>query len=184
MFISRPYDGHVYVVEFPRSGAGRANGLRWSRVTIEPIADGERRIDAGIVPKCIRRACRRISSATLGKKAHFCDRHHIAGATAALASASSTGYRRCGAHLRWFSSRTQPRQRGASLRSWGGDREHSGGHRYHPTTGWGDEWGWGWRGMVHGSRSEPAACTRVCSATERRFEWTCLQKTSSATVEF
>jgi hypothetical protein len=91
MFISRPYDGHVYVVEFPRSGAGRANGLRWSRVTIEPIADGERRIDAGIVPKCIRRACRRISSATLGKKAHFCDRHHIAGATAALAPASSTG---------------------------------------------------------------------------------------------
>jgi hypothetical protein len=28
----------------------------------------------------------------------------------------------CGAHLRWFSSRTQPRQRGASLRCWGGDR--------------------------------------------------------------
>src|SRR5262245_27832067 len=31
----------------------------------------------------------RISSATLGKKAHFCDRHHIAGATAALVWHSS-----------------------------------------------------------------------------------------------
>jgi|SRR6516162_7102647 hypothetical protein len=37
------------------------------------------------------RSCRRISSATPGKKAHFCDRHHIAGATAALVSAPSTG---------------------------------------------------------------------------------------------
>src|SRR5262249_17141417 len=64
----------------------------------ELIADGERRIDAGIVPKCIRRACRRISSATLGKKAHFCDRHHIASSTAALASESSTGTTFAGSH--------------------------------------------------------------------------------------
>src|SRR5262249_28051521 len=35
------------------------------------------------------RSCRRIPSATPGKKAHFCDRHHIAGATAALVSHSS-----------------------------------------------------------------------------------------------
>ena len=77
-----------------------------------PIADGERRIDAGIVPKCIRRACRRISSATLGKKAHFCDRHHIAGATAALVRRSSTGYRMCGAHLRWFPPELSPANAG------------------------------------------------------------------------
>ena len=32
---------------------------------------------------------RRISSATLGKKAHFCDRHHIAGAPSALVSHAS-----------------------------------------------------------------------------------------------
>src|SRR5262245_3718206 len=45
------------------------------------------------------------------------------------------------------SSQTQPRQRGASLRSYVGDREHSGRHRYHPTTGWEDGWdgdGGGW----------------------------------------
>src|SRR5262245_2388219 len=30
------------------------------------------------------RSCRRISSATRGRKAHFCDRHHIASATAGL----------------------------------------------------------------------------------------------------
>ena len=39
------------------------------------------------------------------------------------------------------SSQTQPRQRGASLRSYVGDREHSGRHGYHPTNGWGDGWG-------------------------------------------
>src|SRR5215813_8240410 len=39
------------------------------------------------------------------------------------------------------SSQTQPRQRGASLRCYVSNREHSGRHRYHPTTGWGDGWG-------------------------------------------
>jgi hypothetical protein len=82
------------------------------------------------------RSCRRISSATLGQKAHFCDRHHIAGATAALVSASSTGT--AYAVLTFdSSSRTQPRQRGASLRSYVVDWEHSGRRRYHPTTDWG-----------------------------------------------
>jgi hypothetical protein len=132
MFISRPYDGHVYVVEFPRSGAGRANGLRWSRVTIEPIADGERRIDAGIVPKCIRRACRRISSATLGKKAHFCDRHHIAGGGASSSNRRPVPHMRCSPSMVFLP--TQPRQRGASLL--GGDREHSGRRGDHPANGW------------------------------------------------
>src|SRR6516164_11780243 len=88
------------------------------------------------------RSCRRISSATLGKKAHFCDRHHIAGATAALVSHSSVPRMRCSRSM--VSSQTQPRQRGASLRSYVGDREHSGRHRYHPTTGWGDGWGGEW----------------------------------------
>jgi hypothetical protein len=85
------------------------------------------------------RSCRPISSATLGKKAHFCDRHHIASATAALTSHSSVPRMRCSRSM--VSSQTQPRQRGASLRSYVGDREHSGGHRYHPTIGWGDGWG-------------------------------------------
>ena len=40
--------------------------------------------------RLVWRSCRRISSATLGKKAHFCDRHHIAGATAVLISHSGT----------------------------------------------------------------------------------------------
>src|SRR5262249_48848073 len=140
----------------------------------ELIADGERRIDAGIVPKCIRRACRRISSATLGKKAHFCDRHHIASATAALALHPSVPHLRCSRSM--VSSQTQPRQRGASLRSYVGDREHCGRHRYHPTTGWRGWWGIG----GHGSGTEPAACTWACLATERRLEGTCLQKTRSA----
>src|SRR5262249_39207638 len=88
---------------------------------------------------------RPISSATLGKKAHFCDRHHIVGATAALVSHSSVPRMRCSRSM--VSSQTQPRQRGASLRSYVGDREHSGGHRYHSTTwlgGWvgGDGGGW------------------------------------------
>src|SRR6516165_6138882 len=82
------------------------------------------------------RSCRRISSATLGKKAHFCDRHHIAGATAALVSHSSVPRMRCSRSM--VSSQTQPRQRGASLRSYVGDREHSGRQGYHPTTDWGD----------------------------------------------
>ena len=56
--------------------------------------------------------CRRIPSATLGKKAHFCDRHHIAGATAALAPRSSTGYRICGAHVRWFPPKLSPANAG------------------------------------------------------------------------
>jgi hypothetical protein len=90
-------------------------------------------------------SCRRRSSATLGKKAHFCDRHHIAGATAALVSCSSVPQVRCSRSM--VSSQTQPRQRGASLRCYVGDREHSARHRYHPTTGWadgqgGDDGGW------------------------------------------
>jgi hypothetical protein len=80
-------------------------------------------------------SCRRISSATLGKKAHFCDRHHIAGPTAVPVPASSTGT----AHaVLTFdgSSRTQPRQRGASLRSYVVDWEHSGRRGDHPANGW------------------------------------------------
>jgi hypothetical protein len=34
--------------------------LKWSQVPIEPVADGERRIDAGQVPKRIRRAVYRL----------------------------------------------------------------------------------------------------------------------------
>jgi hypothetical protein len=60
MFISRPSNGVIYVAELPYRSAGRTNGLRWSRVSIEPIADGERRIDAGRVPKRIRRAAYRL----------------------------------------------------------------------------------------------------------------------------
>ena len=79
-------------------------------------------------------SCQRISSATLAKKAHFCDRHHIAAATAALVSASSTGT--AYAVLTFdSSSRTQPRQRGASLRSYVVDWEHS-GRRGGPPSQW------------------------------------------------
>jgi hypothetical protein len=67
------------------------------------------------------------------QKTHFCDRHHIASATAALASHSSVPHMRCSRSM--VSSQTQPRQRGASLRSYVGNREHSGRRRYHPTTG-------------------------------------------------
>ena len=102
-----------------------------------PIADGERHIDAGIVPKCIRRACRRISSATFGKKAHFCWRN--GGASATLVD--GVPHVRCSPSM--VSSRTQPRQRGASLRCYVGDWGHFGRHRYHPTTGWGGDGG-GW----------------------------------------
>src|SRR5262249_6549680 len=74
------------------------------------------------------RSCRRIPSATPGKKAHFCDGHHIAGAPAALVSHSSGTAVWCSLRLTlvWYrsvvltfdnSSLTQPRQRGASLRS-------------------------------------------------------------------
>jgi hypothetical protein len=41
------------------------------------------------------RSCWRISSATPGKKAHFCDRHHIASATAAVVSHLSVPHVRC-----------------------------------------------------------------------------------------
>jgi len=80
-------------------------------------------------------SCRRRSSATLGKKAHFCDRHHIASATAALVLRSSTGTA-CAVPTYDSSSQTQPRQRGASLRSYVIDWGHSGRHGYHPTNGW------------------------------------------------
>jgi hypothetical protein len=60
MYISPRLNGVVYVAELPRRGAGRINGLLWSRVTVEPIADGERRIDAAQVPKRIRRAAYRL----------------------------------------------------------------------------------------------------------------------------
>src|SRR5262245_27551680 len=112
-----------------------------------PIADGERRMDAGIVPKCIPRACRRISSATLGKKAHFCDRHPIAGATVALVRRSLTGYRMCGAHLRWFPPELSPANAGllcVVTSAIGGIPEDIG--TIQPLGGW---MGWGWRGMAH-----------------------------------
>ena len=74
-------------------------------------------------------------SATRGKKAHFCDRHHIASATAGRASLSSTGTA-CAVLTFDGSSRTQPRQRRASLRSCVIDWEHSGRPGYPPTNGW------------------------------------------------
>jgi hypothetical protein len=64
---------------------------------------------------------------------------------AALVSHSSVPHMRCSRSM--VSSQTQPRQRGASLRSYVGDWEHSGRHRYHPTIGWGMGWdgdGGGW----------------------------------------
>jgi hypothetical protein len=84
------------------------------------------------------RSCRRISSATLGRKAHFCDRHHIARATAALVSHSSTGYRMCGAHLRRFPPELSPANAGLLCVLRSADREHSGRQGYHPTTDGGD----------------------------------------------
>jgi hypothetical protein len=60
MYISPRFNGVVYVAELPRRGAGRTNGLLWSRVMIEPNADADRRIDAGHVPKRIRRAAYRL----------------------------------------------------------------------------------------------------------------------------
>jgi hypothetical protein len=41
-------------------GGQRKSLLKWSQVPIEPVADGERRIDAGQVPKRIRRAVYRL----------------------------------------------------------------------------------------------------------------------------
>jgi len=60
MFISRPLNGVIYVAELPRLSAARINGLHWSRVSVEPIAGGDRRIAAGRVPKRIRRAAYRL----------------------------------------------------------------------------------------------------------------------------
>ena len=70
----------------------------------------------GSTPQSLgHRSFRRISSATRGKKAHFCDRHHIASATAALAFAHrGVPHVRCSPSM--VSSQTQPRPRGASLR--------------------------------------------------------------------
>ena len=87
----------------------------------------------------------RISSATLGKKAHFCDRHHIAGATAALVSHAS-GTACAVLTFDGFLPNSAPPTRGffAFL---GRRSGHSGRRRYHPTTGWGDGWdgdGGGW----------------------------------------
>jgi len=42
-------------------GGQRKSLLKWSQVPIEPVADSERRIDAGQVPKRIRRAVYRLS---------------------------------------------------------------------------------------------------------------------------
>jgi hypothetical protein len=86
------------------------------------------------------RSCRRISSATLGQKAHFCDRHHIAGATAALVLlVDGVSHVRCSPSM-VFLPNSAPPTRGffAFLRQRSG---RSGRHRYHPTTGWGDGWG-------------------------------------------
>jgi len=44
-------------------GGQRKSLLKWSQVPIEPVADGERRIDAGQVPKRIRRAVYRLFGA-------------------------------------------------------------------------------------------------------------------------
>src|SRR5262252_10938275 len=60
MFISPPLNGVIYVAELSRRGAGRANGLLWSRVSVEPVDGVDRRIDAGQVPKRIRRAAYRL----------------------------------------------------------------------------------------------------------------------------
>src|SRR6516164_1963667 len=52
---------------------------------------------------------------TREKKAHFCDRHHIARATTGLVPKPSTGTA-CAVLIFDGFFRTQPRQRGASLR--------------------------------------------------------------------
>src|SRR5262249_13030735 len=77
----------------------------------------------------------RISSATLGKKAHFCDRHHIAGAPSALVSHSS-GTACAVLTFDGFLPNSAPPTRGffAFL---GRRSGHSGRRRYHPTTAWG-----------------------------------------------
>src|SRR5262249_61955995 len=52
------------------------------------------------------------SSATRGEKAHFCDRHHIASATAALSLAFVDWRRMCGGHIRCFLRISAPLTRG------------------------------------------------------------------------
>src|SRR5262245_57079698 len=81
------------------------------------------------------RSCRRIPCATPGKKAHFCDRHHIAGATAALTSHSS------GTAV-WYSlsiipPELSPANAGLLCVHTPAIEKHSGGPGYHPTNGWG-----------------------------------------------
>src|SRR5262245_60001405 len=83
------------------------------------------------------RSCRRTSSATLGKKAHFCDRHHIASATAGLVDS----YPRVRCSPSMVPPELSPANAGLLCVLTAGDREHSGGPRYHPTNGWGDGWG-------------------------------------------
>ena len=64
--------------------------------------------------------CRRIPSATLGKKAHFCDRHHIARTTAALVLHLSTGTTFAGSY------ELSPANAGLSLLAQVSDRKRSG----------------------------------------------------------
>jgi len=47
-------------------------------------------VRAGL-PLAEERSCKRTSSATRGKKEHFCDRHHIASAAGALADPECSG---------------------------------------------------------------------------------------------
>jgi hypothetical protein len=54
MYISDPIDGVVYIAERLRRNMGRVNGLAWSVVPVAPTA-GFKRIDAGDVPRLIRR---------------------------------------------------------------------------------------------------------------------------------
>jgi hypothetical protein len=54
VFISKPIDGQVYIAERPRRTMGRANGLAWSIVSVAPTT-GFKRVDAGDVPRLIRR---------------------------------------------------------------------------------------------------------------------------------
>ena len=125
------------------------------------------------------RSCRRIPSATLGKKAHFCDRHHIAGATAALTSHSS------GTAV-WYSLSIIPPELSPAnagllcvhTPAIGSIPEDRG--TIQPLVGAMD----GDKGMVHEQCTDPAACTGACFASQRPFEWTRLQETTSATAEF